>query len=309
MSDRYTIHNQDCIAGMAEHLEPGSIDLTVTSIPFADLFMYSGKTEDVGNSLAGTDIEGSLFGLHLRFFIDQLVRVMAPGSLACIHIQQLRADLNEHGYMGRRDFRGSTINAFMAGGLTFTGEFVICKNPQAMAQKSKMHSLLFETGKTRDARKLAPAMNDMVLIFRKDGAGRPVRAIYDPDKNPRGWITTEEWIRDAHGIWTDIRETDVLAGHREAREEGDERHVCPLQLEVIRRCVRLWSNPDDLVLDPFMGIGSTAVIALEQGRRAIGFELKESYHRQALANCELELRRQVQANTLPLFEAAGLVVT
>lgn len=307
MSDRYQIYNQDCIPGMAERLDPDSVHLCVTSIPFGALFQYSAKTEDIGNNPDGVDMRASQFGLHMRFFVEQLFRVMEPGSVTCVHVQQLVTTKVQHGYMGRRDLRAATVDLFGAGGFDWTGEFVIPKNPQAMAQRMKLHSLLFATGK-RDSRALAPAMNDYVLVFRKPGdGGTPVPAIYDAETNPHGWLSTEEWIRDARGLWGDIRETDVLTGWRDAREEDDEKHVCPLQLEVIRRCVRLWSGPDAIVLDPFSGIGSTGVIALEQGRDYRGFELKESYWRQSVANCERELARQRAEQALPLFEAAGLV--
>lgn len=306
-TERYRAFNRDCIAGMAEHLEPDSINLCVTSIPFGSLFMYSGKQEDIGNNHDGVDMRASQFGLHMRFMIEQLYRVMEPGSITAIHIQQLVTTKVQHGVMGRRDLRGATVDLFGAGGFEWTGEFVIPKNPQAMAQRMKLHSLLFITGK-RDSRALAPAMNDYVLVFRKPGEGVPVPALYDAEINPGGWVTTDEWIRDARGLWADIRETDVLTGWRDAREEDDEKHVCPIQLELVRRCVRLWSNPGDVVMDQFGGIGSVPVIALEQGRRAVWFELKESYYRQSVANVELELRRQEQENTLPLFEMAGLTV-
>lgn len=279
----WQLWSEDCITGMCKRLAPGSVDLTVTSIPFADLFMYSGKTEDVGNSGdSGTDLVASMFGLHLRFFAEQLLSVTRPGTNACIHIQQLVSYRIQHGYMGRRDFRGAVIDVFESAGFEWKGEFVIAKNPQAIAQRQKLHSLLFVTG-ARDARQLAPAVNDYVLIFQRPGEAPKVPALKHT-KNPDGWVTTDEWIRDAHGVWTDIREMDVLEGWRGAREEGDEKHVCPLQLEVIRRCIRLYTNPGELVLDPFMGIGSTGYVALEQGRRTVGFELKESYFRQAQRN-------------------------
>lgn len=272
-----TIHLGDCVAGMAERLDPESIDLTVTSIPFGALFMYSGKTEDIGNNPDGVDMRASSFGLHMRFFVEQLFRVTKPGCNAAIHIQQLVAYKVQHGYMGRRDFRGAVVDLFTAGGFEWKGEIVIPKNPQVIAQRQKLHSLLFITGK-RNARDLAPAVNDFVLVFQKPGESLPVPALYDAKQNPRGWLTTEEWIRDAHGTWTDIRETDVLEGWSKGRSEDDEKHVCPLQLEVIRRLVRLYTNPGEVVLDPFMGIGSTAVVAIQEGRHSIGFELKESYH-------------------------------
>ncbi len=299
----YSIHLHDCITGMAEYLEPDSVQHCVTSIPFGALFAYSGKVEDMGNNIDGIDMRASAFGLNMRFFVEQLYRVLAPGSVACIHIQQLMATKVQHGFMGRRDFRGAVVDIVTAGGLEWSGEFVIPKNPQAIAQRQKLHSLMFATGK-RDARQLAPAVNDYVMVFRKPGDGIPVRALYDPHTNPEGWVTTEEWIRDAHGVWSDIRETDVLTGWKFARETDQEKHVCPLQLEVIRRCIRLYTNPGDTVIDPFMGIGSTAYVAIEQGRSAVGFELKESYHSQAIANSELALRKLDEAKNLPLF--AGL---
>jgi DNA modification methylase len=269
---------------MPGRLEEGSVDLTVTSIPFGSLFMYSGKTEDIGNNQDGTDFVASFFGLHMRFFCEQLFRVTRPGTNVCIHIQQLVTYRIQHGYMGRRDFRGAVVDLFEAAGFEWKGEFVIPKNPQVIAQRQKLHSLLFITGR-KNARQLAPAVNDYVLIFQRPGEAPPVPALRH-DKNPDGWVTSEEWIRDACGVWRDIREMDVLEGWRTGRDEDDEKHVCPLQLEVIRRLVRLYSNPGELVLDPFMGIGSTAYVALEQGRRCVGFELKESYHTLAVRNVE-----------------------
>ncbi|MCK9569516.1 site-specific DNA-methyltransferase [Candidatus Pacearchaeota archaeon] len=277
---------------MAKKLQPDSIDLCVTSIPFGSLFMYSGKPEDIGNNHDGVDMEATHFGLHMRFFIEQLFRVMKPGCNACIHIQQLLTTKVQHGFMGRRDFRGSVIEQFSKGGFEWKGEVVIPKNPQVIAQRLKLHSLLFITGK-RNGRDLAPAVNDYVMIFQKPGDATPVPCIYDRQDNTQGWITTEEWIRDAHGVWTDIRETDVLENWKCAKEEGDEKHVCPLQLEVIRRLVKLYSNPGELILDPFMGIGSTGYVAVEQGRQAVGFELKESYHHQAERNIELARTQRV----------------
>lgn len=282
----FTIYNEDCIEGLAERVASDSVDLCVSSIPFSDLFVYSGKLEDVGNVEDGADSRASMFGLNLRFFIHQLYRVIKPGRNACIHIQQLVAYGNKHGYVGRRDFNGAVRDMFMAGGFDFFGEVVIPKNPQIIAKRSNLHSLMFATG-YRNSVDLAPACNDYVLVFKKPGDCEvPVRALYDRDKNPGGWVTTDEWIKWAHGVWTDIKETDVLSGWRASREPEDDKHVCPLQLEVIRRCVRLYSNPGEVVLDPFMGIGSTAAVAIEQRRSALGFEIKDSWYRQCLRNCE-----------------------
>lgn len=309
MDDDLQIWNLDCISGMAEKLAPESVDLTVTSIPFSNLFSYSGKTEDIGNSWdGGTDSRDTHFGLHLRFWVEQVLRVTKPGCILAIHIQQLLTTKVQHGHMGRRDFRGAVIDVVAAGGFDWVGEVVIPKNPQAIAQRQKLHSLLFVTG-MRDGRKLAPAVNDYILIFKKPGEGVAVPCLYDVDRNPSGWLTKNEWIRDAHGLWTDIQETDTLEGWRTAGDPDDEKHVCPLQLEVIRRLVRLYTNPGDVVLDPFVGIGSTAFVAIEQGRKARGFELKESYHRQALKNAAKARQTAVTApkaqGELPLFAEAA----
>lgn len=309
MTVTYRGWNSDCVAGMAEHLAAESVDLTVTSIPFGALFMYSGKTEDVGNNPDGVDMRASQFGLHMRFVIEQLFRVQKPGTNCCIHIQQLLTTKVQHGYMGRRDFRGAVVDLFVAGGWNWTGEFVIPKNPQAIAQRQKLHSLLFVTG-YRNARDLAPAVNDFVMIFQKPGDAAPVPALHHPAKNPDGWVTREEWIRDAHGTWTDIREMDVLDGWKRAGEEDDEKHVCPLQLEVIRRLVRLYSNPGELCFDPFGGIGSVPYVAIEQGRSSAWFELKESYYAQSMRNVQraYEARVAPGAPDADLFSLAGLEV-
>lgn len=309
-----TIYNEDCVQGMSERLKDDSVDLCVSSIPFGALFMYSGKPEDIGNNSDGVDMRAGQFGLHMRFFIEQLRRVLKPGRNACIHVQQLLRYINQHGYMGRRDFRGAVVDLFAAGGLEWTGEVVIPKNPQAMAQRLSLHSLMFVTGK-RNATKLAPAVNDYVMIFQKPGdCEPPVRALYDLEENPAGWVTTEEWIHWACGLWEDIDEMDILDGWKSAREKDEEKHVCPLQLEVIRRCIALYTSPGETVLDPFMGIGSTAYVALggktkfgktlRDPRNAVGFELKESYHALALRNIA-KLQKHQRDNKHDLFTSAA----
>ncbi|MDR2674944.1 MAG: site-specific DNA-methyltransferase [Opitutaceae bacterium] len=302
-----TLHFGDCITGMAEKLDAGSVDLCVTSIPFGALFMYSGKKEDIGNNRDGVDMLAEQFALHMRFWAVQLLRVMKPGRNVCIHIQQLLKYKNQHGAMGRRDFRNATVRIMELCGFNWTGEVAIPKNPQAMAQRNNLHCLMFATGK-RDAVDLAPAPNDFILIFQKPGENAvPVPSLRDDDTNPDGWVSTDEWIKWASGVWHDIRNEDVLDGWKSARERDEEKHVCPLQLEVIRRCVRLYTNPGELVLDPFMGIGSTAYVAVEQGRRAVGFELKESYHALSVRNLEKQAR-EMAADAEDLFTMAGMEV-
>jgi len=298
----YKIWNEDCISGLPKYVADESVHLTITSIPFEELFHYSGKLEDVGNNGSTIDIRAGRFALNMRFVVDQLFRVTATGCNVCLHIQQLLAYKNQHGFMGRRDFRGAMVDVFSSGGFKFIGECAIPKDPQQMAQRLNLHSLQFKTGYARDAHNLAPAPNDYVLIFQKPGVAKvPVRPIYNADENLSGWITTDDWVNWANGCWTDVLQMDLLDDWQDARESDKERHVCPLQLELIRRFVLLYSNPisiqpDSLVLDPFMGIASVAHVCLggatRQGksvgvpRNVIGFELKESYHKQAIDNCE-----------------------
>lgn len=299
MSIDAVIHQTDCITGMAERLEPESIDLCVTSIPFGALFSYSGKVDDLGNNRDGIALKEDQFGLHLNFWAEQMYRVMRPGRIVAIHLQQLLTWKVQHGHQGRRDLRAAVIDIMENRGFHWTSEFVIPKNPQVIAQRLKLHSLLFVTGK-RDATALAPAVCDWIALFRKPGENaRPVPAVYDREENPGGWVTTEEWIRWAHGVWGDIQETDVLENWTHGRDEDDEKHVCPLQLEVIRRLVRLYTNPGEVVLDPFMGIGSTGWVAVEQGRSAVGFELKESYAKLAERNIERKLAEMRERSGQP----------
>lgn len=314
---------EDCIQGMSRHVADDSVHLTVTSIPFEELFTYSGKIEDVGNNGSTIDIRTGRFALNLRFVIKQLLRVHAPGTNVCIHIQQLLAYKNQHGFSGRRDFRGAVIDLFRAEGFNFTGEVAIPKDPQAMAQRLSLHSLQFKTGHTRDSNNWAMAPNDYVLIFQKPGdAAVPVRPLVykngiKPQRrehvaakdamayaaylqewardvkaiNPTGWLSADDWIKWASGVWGDIDEFDIIDGARSAKEADEEKHVCALQLELIRRLVLIYSNPasiqpDVTVLDPFMGVGSVAAICVEYGRNVIGFELKESYHANAMKNVQ-----------------------
>lgn len=228
MDAQIQIFNEDCIQGMADRIANDSIHLTVTSIPFEELFTYSGKLQDVGNNGSTVDIRAGRFALNMRFVVEQLFRVTAPGCNVCIHIQQLLAYKNQHGFMGRRDFRGAMIDVFGAGGFHFTGEFAIQKNPQAMANRLNLHSLQFKTGYGRCGQNLAPCPNDYVLIFQKPGnPEHPVRPLIHK-ANPNGWVTTDEWVRDAHGIWTDILEIDILDGARSSalKESDQEKHVC-----------------------------------------------------------------------------------
>lgn len=245
-----------------------SIDLSVYSPPFASLFTYSPSERDLGNSANRAE-----FFEHYGFIIRENLRLTKPGRLACIHVQQLTTTKNTHGYSGLTDFRGDVIRAYVDNGWWFHGEVTVNKDPQAQAIRTKAHALTFAT-KNRDSAGTRPALADYLLIFRKPGDNAV------PIKND---VSNDEWIEWAQPVWWDIKETNTL-NVRVARDEADERHICPLQLDFIERCVRLWSNPGETVLSPFAGIGSEIYMARKLGRRGIGCELKPSYWRTAVDN-------------------------
>jgi DNA modification methylase len=249
-------------------LEADSVDLSVCSPPFAQLYNYSPSPRDLSNSRT----RGEFFE-HYRFIIREQLRVTRPGRIAAVHVADITLQKVLHGVIGLTDFSGEVVNAFVDEGWIFDGRITIDKDPQAQAIRTKSHSLLFVT-KDRDASMLRPALPDYLLKFRKPG-DNPVPVKSD--------VTNEEWIAWARPIWLGIKETNTL-NTRVAREDADERHICPLQLDFIERAVRLWSNKGETVLTPFAGIGSEAYMAVKLGRRAVGIELKSSYWRTAVTN-------------------------
>ena len=247
-----------------------SVHLSVYSPPFASLFTYSPSERDLGNSASREE-----FIEHYGYIIRENLRVTMPGRIAAIHVQQLTTTKVTHGYTGLTDFRGDVIRAYIDNGWHFHGEVTVNKDPQAQAIRTKAHALTFAT-KNRDSAGTRPALADYLLLFRKPG-DNPV-----PIKND---VSNDEWIEWAQPVWWDIRETNTL-NVRVARDDADERHICPLQLDFIERCIRLWSNPGEVVLSPFAGIGSEIYTARKLGRYGLGCELKPSYWRTAVANLE-----------------------
>ena len=249
-------------------LDDNSIDLCVYSPPFASLYTYSPSERDLGNS-ANTD----QFIEHYRFVIDHLLRVMKPGRTCAVHVQQVAILKSRDGYVGLEDFRGRVIQEHVDAGFIYYGEVTVDKNPQLQAVRTKAQGLMF-VQLHRDSALSRPALADYVLIFHKPGDNEvPIT----PD------ISNETWIEWASPVWYGIREMDTL-NPSSAAENADDRHLCPLQLPLIERCVRLWSNPGELVLSPFAGIGSEGHVALQHHRRFIGIELKPSYWATACDN-------------------------
>jgi DNA modification methylase/superfamily II DNA or RNA helicase len=263
----WELHQGDCVEEM-KIIGDESIDLSVFSPPFLALYTYSSTERDLGNSRT----EEEFFG-HFGFVMDELFRVTKPGRLACVHVAQVPALLVRDGFIGMKDFRGKTIDAFISKSWIYQGEVCIDKDPQAQAIRTHSKGLLF-TQLKKDSSWLRPALADYILVFRKPGDNSvPIK----PD------INNEQWIEWARPIWYGIRESDTLNA-AEARSEEDDRHVCPLQLGTIERCIRLWSNRGETVLSPFAGIGSEGYVALQFGRRFIGCELKPLYAKTAAKN-------------------------
>ena len=251
-------------------LDDNSIDLSIFSPPFASLFTYSPSDRDLGNSANRDE-----FIEHFGFIIAELHRVIKPGRNACVHVQQVTTRKSVDGVVGLTDFRGDVIRAFTDGGFIFHGEVTVNKNPQAQALRTKATALTFATLR-RDSASTRPALADYLLVFRVPGDNAVPIA---PD------VTNDEWIEWAHPVWWNIRETDTL-NTGVAKDNKDERHICPLQLPFIERCVRLWSNPGETVLSPFAGIGSEGYVAVKHGREFVGIELKPSYWKTACSNIE-----------------------
>lgn len=261
----------DCIKVMRK-FEPNSIPFAVFSPPFANLFTYSNDIADMGNNRDSPE-----FYLHFEFFLKELYRIMMEGRIVCCHLSQLATLKSRDGFVGLHDFRGDIIRLFQRAGFIYFGEWCIAKSPQMQAIKEKVRTLSFAQLES-DRLGSKPGLNDYILIFKKPGDA-PARV------NDNSGPSRDEWINWATGVWADIKDTDTL-NVRGTKGEDDVKHICPMNLQVIRRCIRMYSAPGEVVLDPFNGIGSSGVIALEKGRKYIGFELKQEYFDTAINNLE-----------------------
>lgn len=262
-----------------------SVDLSIYSPPFASLYTYSPSLRDLGNSATRAE-----FIEHYGFIIRECLRVTRPGRLSCVHVQQLTQTKATHGESSLSDFRGEVIRAHQENGWLFHGEVTIDKDPQAQAIRTKAQALMF-VQLERDSAMSRPALADYVLIFKKRG---------DNHERIAPEASREEWIEWARPVWYGIRESATLNAAI-ARDDADERHICPLQLPLIERCVRLWSNRGELVLSPFAGIGSEGVVSIQHGRRFVGCELKPSYWQTARENLE---RAEYEASLPTLMDLA-----
>jgi DNA modification methylase len=276
--ENWSLYHGDCIDVM-RGLPDDSMHYSIFSPPFASLYTYSSSLRDLGNC---KNLEE--FNQHFRYVAAEIRRVLLPGRLVSFHCMPLPTSKTRDGFIGARDFPGDLIRTFEAEGFIYHSEVCIWKDPVTAMQRTKAIGLLYKQ-LCKDSALSRQGYPDKLITMRAPGDNpEPVDHERD-DATDESHITLPLWQKYASPVWMDINPGDTLQ-YRSAREHDDERHICPLQLEVIRRAVTLWSNSGDVVLSPFAGIGSEGFVSLEQGRKFIGAELKRSYYEQAVRNLE-----------------------
>lgn len=291
ITDEYAIYQGDSCELMQE-IPDESIDFGIHSPPFIGLYKFSNSDRDISNN------EGESFWQHYGFIIDQLFRITKPGRLHCVHCMQLPTSKTKDGFIGIRDFRGDIVRAYLKAGWIYHSEVCIWKDPVVAQQRTKSLRLLHKQI-VKDSSMSGQGLADYVLTFRKPGDNEchisgcfndwigegdgPSRDKYTFSDDNRNWYSIEVWQKYASPVWGDIRQGRTLQ-YRGGRDQKDEQHIAPLQLDVIERCLDLWSLPGETVFTPFMGIGSEVWCAVNKGRKGIGIELKQSYYDQSIRN-------------------------
>ena len=278
IKNNYAIYNGDSVE-ITKEIPDNSIHYTLFSPPFSSLYTYSNSDRDMGNCKGDDE-----FYHHFIYLAKELYRVTMPGRLLSFHCMDLPLMKQRDGVIGLKDFPGLMLKIFQDCGFIYHSKVTIWKNPVTEMQRTKALGLLHKQIK-KDSSMSRQGIPDYVVTVRKPGEN-PERITHTDESFPVG-----VWQNYASPVWMDIRQSDTLQ-RSSARAEKDERHICPLQLEVIQRCIELWTNPNDIVFDPFGGIGSTAYVALKMGRRAISSELKESYFEQMKNNVEVALNSE-----------------
>lgn len=268
VTDHYTAIHGDCVEAL-KGIPNACIGYSIFSPPFASLYTYSNSPRDMGNCRTHEE-----FFEHFDYLIAELRRVMMPGRDVSFHCMDMPASKERDGYIGLKDFPGDLIRAFQKHGFIFHSKVTIWKDPVTAMQRTKALGLLHKSVR-ENAAMCRQGIPDYLITMRTPGE-QAQRVTHDD-------YPVDLWQKVASPVWMDINPSDTLQ-YRSAREHDDERHICPLQLEVIRRGVQLWTNPGDVVLSPFMGIGSEGYVALELGRKFVGVELKASYFEQAIRN-------------------------
>lgn len=276
IGENFALYNGDCVE-VLRGIPAQSVHYSIFSPPFASLYTYSNSPRDMGNCRTNEE-----FFEHFAFLVTELKRVMRPGRNVSFHCMLFPASKERDGFIGLKDFRGDLIRAFQAQGFIFHAETVIWKDPVTQMQRTKALGLLHKSVRENSAM-CRMGIPDYLVTMRTPGEQLD-RVTHTRDDYP-----VDQWQKVASPVWMDINPSDTLQ-YQSAREHDDERHICPLQLEVIRRGVDLWTNPGDVVLSPFAGIGSEGHVSLQMGRKFIGIELKESYYQQAARNLQAALR-------------------
>ncbi len=292
ITEDYAVYHGDSTV-ITKNIPSNSIHYSIYSPPFDSLYTYSNSDRDMGNSGKGEFMD------HFKFLAEELHRIIMPGRLMSFHCMNLPTSKARDGYIGIRDFRGELIKLFESVGFIFHSEVCIWKDPVVAQQRTKALGLLHKTI-VKDSAMSRQGIPDYLVTMRKRGDNEepisggftycngemaPIQEPYDESKTNRNPGSIMTWQRYASPVWMDINPSCTLQ-HRSAREQEDERHICPLQLEVIERALQLWSNEGDTVFTPFLGIGSEVYQSLKMGRKAIGIELKESYYNQAAKNAD-----------------------
>ena len=283
---KFTAIHGDCVEEVAK-LADNSIDFSIFSPPFAELYVYSDDIRDMGNC---QDYEE--FFVHFQFLVKELARVIKSGRLVAVHCMDLPAMKGKDGYIGLKDFSGMLIQAFEKEGFIYHDRITIWKSPVVEMTRTKSIGLLHKTIK-KDSSLSRTGIPDYILVFRNAGNNLVPITHQDKDENKENYLPVNLWQKYAEPVWYDINYSDTLQ-YTSAREEKDEKHICPLQLETIRRCLHLWSNEGETVLSPFGGIGSEGYESLRLNRNYIGIELKESYYNQMQRNLKRMIADKMQ---------------
>lgn len=276
IGENFALYLGDCV-DVVRGLPERSVHYSIFSPPFASLYTYSNSPRDMGNCRTHAE-----FFEHFGYLIDELLRVMQPGRNVSFHCMLMPSSKERHGYIGLIDFRGDMIRAFQARGFIFHSEVCIWKDPVTQMQRTKALGLLHKSVRENSSM-CRQGLPDYLITMRTPGD------VVERVKHTADDYPVAKWQNVASPVWMDIDPSDTLQ-YASAREHDDERHICPLQLEVIRRGIDLWTNPGDIVLSPFAGIGSEGYVALQMGRRFVGVELKTSYYRQAASNLAMAMR-------------------